>query len=412
MKFIFINRYFHPDISATSQLLTDLAFELAKTRSIAVVTSRQRYDDASAALPAAESVRGVDIRRVATTRFGRGNLLGRAFDYATFYLSAGATLYRLARRGDVVVAKTDPPLISIVAALVCALRGARLVNWIQDLFPEVAEVLGMRVVRGAPAALLRRLRNRSLRAAAMNVVLSGDMARMVLVQGVAPDRVTVVPNWADGAQVTPLDASASRLRGEWGLHERFVVCYSGNMGRVHEFDSLLEAARLIQAEEERSVPAARTTFLFVGGGAQRLPLERRARELGLAHVVFKPYQPRELLRDSLAAGDTHVVSLRPEVEGLVVPSKLYGILAAGRPVVFVGSNRGEIPDLLRDSGAGVAVRSGDAPALAGALAALRADPRLRERMGREARRLFDERFAFPISAGKFGEALDAAALRD
>jgi glycosyltransferase involved in cell wall biosynthesis len=408
LKFIFVNRYFHPDISATSQLLADLAFELAKTRRICVVTSRQRYDDASAVLPAAESIRGVDVRRVWTTRFGRANLLGRAFDYATFYLAAGAALARLAQPGDVVIAKTDPPLISIVAALACRLRRATLVNWIQDLFPEVAEVLGMRIVRGRPALVLRRLRNASLKSAAVNVVLSRDMARRVLAQGVRESAIRIVPNWADGASITPLAASRSRLRAEWDLRERFVVCYSGNMGRVHEFDSLLEAARLMQAEEDGRGAPLRTAFVFIGGGAQRGYVERRARELELAHVALKPYQPRELLRDSLGAGDVHLVSLRPECEGLVVPSKLYGILAAGRPVVYVGAADGELAELLRGSGAGFAVPP-DGARLAEVLARLRDDERLRKRMGRDARRLFDERFDFRLSAAKFADALAAAA---
>jgi glycosyltransferase involved in cell wall biosynthesis len=413
LKIIFVNRYFHPDISATSQLLTDLAFELARAREIAVVTSRQRYDDARALLPRDESIRGVDVHRVSTTRFGRGNLLGRAFDYASFYLAAGVALWRLARPGDVVVAKTDPPLISIVAALACSLRRAKLVNWIQDLFPEVAEVLGTRGIHGPFASVLRAFRNRSLKAAALNVVLSRDMEQRILQQGVPGQSVRIVPNWADGARITPIDSDGSQLRSEWKLEGAFVVCYSGNMGRVHEFDSLLEAAKLVQAEEERprGDPARRhrrTTFVFIGGGAQKKYIESRARELGLSRLAFKPYQPREMLRDSLGAGDVHLVSLRPELEGLVVPSKIYGILAAGRPVVFVGADDGEIAELLRSSGAGFAVRAGNGPHLAETLIRLRDDPLLRDQMGRKARCLFEERFDFRISAAKFGEALALA----
>ena len=160
MRVIFLNRYFYPDHSATSQMLSDLAFFLAGAgHEVCVVTSCQRYDDAAAGLPLRERIDGVEVHRVRTTRFGRDNLVGRAADYATFYLAAGWRLWRIARAGDVIVAKTDPPLISVVAWLIARWRGARLVNWVQDVFPEVAEALGVRALAGPQAGLLRRLRN-------------------------------------------------------------------------------------------------------------------------------------------------------------------------------------------------------------------------------------------------------------
>ena len=129
MRVIFLNRYFYPDHSATSQMLSDLAFFLAGAGAeVCVVTSCQRYDDAAAVLPARERIDGVEVHRVRTTRFGRDKLVGRAADYATFYLAAGWRLWRIARASDLIVAKTDPPLISVVAALVARRRGARLVN--------------------------------------------------------------------------------------------------------------------------------------------------------------------------------------------------------------------------------------------------------------------------------------------
>ena len=144
-RVVFVNRYFHPDHSATSQMLSDLAFHLAaRGWDVEVVTSRQRYDDARRSLPSRETVRGVDVRRVWSTRFGRGFLPGRALDYATFYVSAFFALLRRGGRDTTIVALTDPPLISVVAALAAMLRGATLINWTQDLFPEVAEALGMR----------------------------------------------------------------------------------------------------------------------------------------------------------------------------------------------------------------------------------------------------------------------------
>jgi colanic acid biosynthesis glycosyl transferase WcaI len=167
MRIVFVNRYFHPDHSATSQMVSDLAFHLRERGwEVAAISSRQRYDEPAASLPSRSREQGVDVRRVWSSRFGRANLLGRAVDYATFYVSAFLAMLREGGSGTVLVALTDPPLISVVAALAAKLRGTTLVNWTQDLFPEVARALGVRAPR-----TLERVRDWSLRRARTNVAL-------------------------------------------------------------------------------------------------------------------------------------------------------------------------------------------------------------------------------------------------
>lgn len=389
-RVILVNRYFHPDHSATAQLLSDLAFALAgQGCEVCVVTSQQTYEDPEASLPRQETVASVRVVRVPTTRFGRQGLWGRGLDYASFHLAAAWALLGQTRTGDVVVAETDPPLISLVAALVAWVRGARLVNWVQDLFPEVACALGVRG-SSAAAALLTGARNLSLRAAATNVVLGGRMAGRLRGLGVPPERITVIHNWSDGRQIRPVAHEANPLRAEWGLQGRFVVGYSGNMGRAHEFESLLEAAWLLRDEPG-------IAFLFIGGGARRVEIEAQARSRGLGNVIFKPYQPRERLMHSLGAPDLHVISLRPELEGLIVPSKFYGIAAAGRPTLYIGDPDGEIPRILREEACGVTVRPGDAEGLANQVRGLAADAAECARMGVRARLAFERRFDFPLA---------------
>ncbi|MGY6275971.1 hypothetical protein [Methylomonas sp. MgM2] len=148
-KLIFINRHFYPDHSATSQMLSDLAFGLGEIQTghkIQIVTSRQRYDNASANLPAYEMVGNVHVYRIATIRFGRQNLLGRAIDYLSFYISFFLALIKIAYKSDTLIAKTDPPLISIIAALVAKLKQAHLISWQQELFAELAVQLGVKIV--------------------------------------------------------------------------------------------------------------------------------------------------------------------------------------------------------------------------------------------------------------------------
>jgi hypothetical protein len=221
VKLIFLNRFFHPDRSATSRMLSDLAFALAERgRAVCVITSRQRYDAPADTLPPTETVHGVSVYGVWTSRFGRANLLGRAIDYATFYLSAAWRLWRLARSGDVVIAKTDPPMLSVIAAPVCRLRGARLVNWLQDIFPEAAQAVGVggRVAR-TPYGLMRWLRNGSLTAAHMNVVLGERMAERVSTTTPVPTAITsrpdtqrLPPSWAASHARKRAPSSARRLR--------------------------------------------------------------------------------------------------------------------------------------------------------------------------------------------------------
>src|SRR5579863_2042833 len=179
-RLIFANRYFFPDHSATSQILSDLAFDLAGAgREVHVITSRQIYDDAKADLPAHEIINDVQVHRVASTQFGRGALLGRSIDYVSFYRSVRRGLAALASQGDIVIAKTDPPLLSVVAMDPAHRNGARLVNWLQDIYPETAAVLGVPLMRGPLALSLKALRDRSLRQADATVVVGELMARRV-----------------------------------------------------------------------------------------------------------------------------------------------------------------------------------------------------------------------------------------
>jgi len=378
-RIVFVNRFFFPDQSATSRMLSDLAWHLAHHGlSVCVVTSRQLYSNRLADLPAYAVERGVEIHRVATATRGRGSLAGRALDYGSFYSAAAMELARILKRGDIVVAKTDPPLVSIPVAAVARLKGAVLINWLQDLFPEVAAVLTPRLLPGWLRTLLLVARDRSLRRARMNVVLGQTMRDRVLARGVDPARVATIPNWADPQEIVPLPAQDSTIRRKLGLEGKFVVGYSGNFGRAHEFGTLVAAASALRADAD-------IAFLMTGAGARSGPLQEAVRGENLSSFCFQDYQPPDLLSDSMAAADVHLVSLLPELEGLIVPSKLYGILAAGRPAVFIGDTGGEVAAVLRAHQCGLSVAVGDAAGLAAQLRALRADPQRLQSMGQRAR---------------------------
>jgi colanic acid biosynthesis glycosyl transferase WcaI len=386
-RIVFINRYFYPDQSATAQLLADLAFGLAANGwEIHVVCARQLYEAPKAILPARETIRGVLVHRIWTTRFGRAKLSGRALDYISFYVSCTIALQRLLRRDDVIVAMTDPPLISIIAFAVARLKRAILVNWLQDIFPEVASRLGTSPLPSGFDEVLSYLRDVSLRAATMNVVLGSRMKEYLGGRHLPPENIRIMENWADADLVRPQCARNSRLRAQMGLAEKFVVGYSGNLGRVHEYDTLVGAAELLRVDE-------RVAFLFIGGGVKMNGLKAVVAQRQLENFHFLPYQPRENLEDSLAAADVHLASLIPALEGLIVPSKFYGILAAGRPVIFVGDGDGELARVICAAGCGLVVETDNTAKLSAAIRELQGDNDRRHAMGVAARDLLCSRFS-------------------
>lgn len=411
-RLVFVNRYYYPDESATSLMASDLATGLARCgHEVVVVTSRQGADDPRVQLPATETIGGVEIVRIRTSRFGRSSLAGRALDYLTFYISGFLALRRILRKNDLLVAMTDPPLFSVVAVAVTRRRGTRLINWIQDLYPETATALGVLSTDGQIAGILTRWRDRALQAAIDNVAIGEQMAARLRNLGVPADRVTVIPNWADGEAIVPLGRRDNPLRGTWVQDDAFVVAYSGNMGRAHDLEGLLGAASQIAAAATLpgGTSAARVQLLFIGSGHQQPRLEAEAANRGLENIVFRPFQHRSRLRQTLGVADLHVVALKPGLDGLIVPSKLYGALAAGRPVLFLGSTDSEVSKLLEAHDCGTTADPDDVTLITETIIAYAADPERCRQQGENARRLFEEAFTRDIAVSAWSELLDALA---
>jgi glycosyltransferase involved in cell wall biosynthesis len=367
-RLIFVNRYAWPDESATAQMLEDLSQDLAaRGRRVLVIASAQRHDNARVVLSEREQHGAIEIVRVGGTRFGRAGLLGRAFDYVSFARAARAALRERVTSGDIVVAMTDPPMLGNWVHGVARKRGAHCVHWLQDVFPELVEAL--RPFPGAAmiARGLRGARDRAWRAADAVVCVGEAMRARVLARGVAPARAHTIANWADTSAISPIAPEQNALRTEWGLDGCFVVGYSGNFGRVHEFAGLLDAAERLRARAD-------IRFVLIGAGAQHAAIAHALRARRLDHVQCRPFQPRAQLSASLGVADLHVVSQREDVEGLVLPSKIYGVLAAGRPVLFLGPASGEIARLLATHQCGERCAANDGAGIARAIEHIAADP--------------------------------------
>jgi colanic acid biosynthesis glycosyl transferase WcaI len=400
-RVIFVNRLFFPDQSATSRMVSTLAFALADGgKEVHVITSRQLYNDPNALLPVDEITRGVHIHRVASSQFGRSKLPGRTFDYVSFCYSSWRAIRAIASRGDILVAMTDPPLFSFVAMRAGARRGAHLVNWLQDIYPEIAVLVGVPFVRTALVRnVLSRLRDHSLKVAKANVVVGQRVADKFVARGVS-DRLHVIHNWSDDHEILPLANVDNPLRKAWGLAEKFVVGYSGNLGRAHDYETLLAAA-------ERLRYNSRIVFLFIGAGHLMAALARQVSQRGLDQTfLFMPFQEQSALKYSLCVPDVHWLSLPPEFEGLIVPSKFYGIAAAGRPIIAISAKDGELARTIKQHQCGVVVEPGDVDALEQAIILLSTDVERRAAMGTSARAMLDAHYTAKQAFGRWRGVID------
>lgn len=380
VRVIFVNRFFYPDESATSLMLTDLAFALeAQPYALHVVTSGSHYTGSEERPSAREKVNGTSIHRLPALQGGQASLVRRFANFVIFYLFSFVALLRLARRGDLVVCLTDPPFGQLLCLLAVRVKGARLVNWVQDIYPETAIRLGFGSPGNPLFRVLARLRDRCWKASATNVAIGARMAEYIEHRTGGAANIRIIPNWADEKALGPLAHDDNPLRSNWGYTSKdCVIGYSGNLGRAHDSETMLGAI-----EQLADDAASSTRFLFVGGGAQRRGLEERLKAYD--RVRFCNYQPREQLRESLSVPDIHWLSLAPQLEGLIVPSKFYGAAAAGRPIIFIGDEDGEIARLIAQAECGRSFAPGAVGALTQYLRDLSADRNLRELLGHKAR---------------------------
>lgn len=390
MRILLVNQYFWPEVAATAQLLADLAEDLAAAGfEVRVLTGRSPYLDGSGErLPSREEHRGVQIRRLPGTRFGRGNLVGRLMDYTTF-LVAASTSVLFGPRTEVIVCLSTPPLLAIVG-LLARWRGARFVYKVEDLYPDVAVALGVLGERSLVARILGALSRRLLRRADAVVALDEQMAAALSARGAR--HLQVIPNWADGDAIRPDTDAGAGFRRKHDLGDRFILLYSGNLGLAHRFDAICEATRVLES------CCPEVLLLFVGGGPR---LENvRQRTDGLTNVRFLPYQPREELCGLYNAADLHLICLRDEVTGLLSPSKYPAALAAGKPVLLVGGAQTPIAREIEALQIG-SVCKHRSQAVCESLQGAHADRHNLKHSGDRARGLFEERYSRRQTVGQW-----------
>ena len=384
MHILLLNEYYPPDTSATAKMAAQVAEALAQRHQVTVVAGRPSYDPDARypyALLRRDMRNKVTVECVGSTAFPRHQMPRRVANYLSYLVLAVPRA--LALCPDIILAMTDPPVAGIAGALIARLAGRPFVYNIRDLYPDMA--VGGDIVRASKwVARWESLHRRALKQAARVIVLGDDMRDRILAKGVARERVVVV---RDGTAPTTAPA-ATHASAAAQMPERsdsvvqeirhgfpFVVLHAGNLGFYGAWDTLLAAAKILSNEN--------TGFVFIGDGANRAGLESAAREL--PNVKFAPFRPVAQIAHVMMAGDLHIVTVKRGLEGVVVPSKLYSILAAGRPIIVIAPAECDAARIVVESGCGVALDPDDPVAVATAIRELRAQPARLAEMGSRAR---------------------------
>ena len=365
-----------------------------------VLTSARGYDDPSITYPARErTAEGVEIRRTRLSSLGKRSLLHRVGASLAFMVQALA-LGIFTRRLGAVVFSTSPPLVGVIGAAIGLLRGVPVTYWVMDVNPDQLVALGKLSPRSVLARALQLANRAILGRSALVVPLDDFMAARLAATRAHLRSVRIIPPWSPDEHLQPAPRSQNPFRITHGLRDELVVMYSGNHTPTNPLTTLLEAAGQL-----RDDPGMR--FLFVGGGAGKAEVERFLEERALSNLMSLPYQPLADLSASLTAADVHVVSLGENMVGIVHPSKVYGAMAVGRPILYLGPTPSHVSQLLDLHGIGWHVAHGDVDGAVRTLREIAALPeRARQDMGLRARAVIEQELAPNLLRARFCDAVE------
>ena len=391
MKILLLNQFFWPDSAATSQLLTDLARGLEQR-------GHQVYAicaDGGYALKDASHPPPVEIHRVKAVPFVRGPL-GRLLSYASFFLTAalrGLTL----PKPDLVITLTTPPLLSLIGNVINIFRGSRHFIWEMDVYPDVAVDLNYFKPNGLADRLTGLLADFSRHKADGILALGPCMRDRLIKRGIHPNKIHIAENWADGNLIQPLPRPAE--------NQALTLLYSGNLGLAHDVDTIFASMQSLKAD-------SRFRFVFAGSGPLRPALERSCAAAHIQNAEFRDYSNRASLSQSLASGDIGLVTQRESCVGSVVPSKVYGLLAAGRPLLYIGPAASTVGDMIRRLRCGWQVECNDSASLTQLLLHLATHPAQIEAAGQRARQAFLDHYDLPLGVARICALVGASSHAD
>ena len=407
MKLILlISQYFYPEMISTGHILTELVAELVRQGIKPSVICAQPTYYSNDKVDKEITYKGIPIRRTVNTQFDKNSLKGKLFNSFSFFI--GALWLALKEKGRApIILVTNPPFLGVVGLICKILKRRPYMLIIHDLYPDIAINMGYLRRDFLLALFWNKLNRKIYGAASFIVVLGRDVQKRIQDQIPAEqhENIKFIPNWADSDLIYPVDQSHNPFIIELGLYGKFLVQYSGNMGLTHDMEVIIEAAQALRIDQT-------IHFVFIGGGGKLAKIKKMVRDYGLKNIIFLPYQPRESLKYSLCSSHVSLVSLEKGAEGLSVPSKLYGIMASGRPIIAIVPENTEVALTLKEYNCGLVTPPKDVPALVNAITWLKANEFERNAMGRRAYKAFLDNFTVKHCANQYYDLIQRMSVED
>jgi glycosyltransferase involved in cell wall biosynthesis len=387
-----ISEIYYPDENGTGHILTRIAEGLAQTRPVRVLCGQPMNSARGVRAPRHEVRNNVEIERCSSTVLDKNNLALRLINALTISASVFFKTLLQVQPGQTVMVVTSPPLLPYVVAVACRLRRTPFVLIAHDIYPEALTATGLLGPKHPIVRLMGAINRQLFLKASHICVLGRDMEQLLLARAPeAQDRISLIPNWGDTDIISPEPKSENKLLAELGLQEKFVVLYAGNLGRTHAVDVLVEAATQLQDDNIH--------FLFVGTGARKGWLDNAVAERHLKNVTVLGSRPRSEQQTFLNAADVSVVSFVPGMAGISVPSRMYNLMSAGKPIVAVCDAHSELAQVVQEEHAGWVVEPDCVPQLVATLRGAARNPEMVAEFGRNARAAVEEKY-------ELGHALD------
>lgn len=397
---LIITQFFPPDYAATGQLIQELANQLGqKNINVNIFTGQPGYAFKQKKAPPKEIKKNITIQRSRATRFWSHRIRGKTLNGIIFTLRSACYLFKNAYRNDLVILTTAPPFLSVIGYLANCIFGINYVCLIYDLYPEAAVEIGVISRKSLVTKLWNKINTIIWYKSLKIVVLSETMKQRIIAKNpLIFSKISVIHNWADAEWIKPINKQHNWFACRYGIAHKFTVLYSGNLGRCHDVDTILGAIKLL-----RDYPVQ---FVFIGAGAKHDLCRQTVTELNLNSCIFLPYQDRAKLPYSLTACDLALVTIAPGLEGVIVPSKVYGIMAAGKAIAAICESHSYLRKLITDAECGAYFNNNCSEDLARFILTLASNPELTSKMGIAGRNFMTKNFTPQIIAQQYYEALD------
>ncbi len=393
----FVTRYFYPDESSGNSLLLSLSKELIKldSKDICILTSN-RVSNSRVKLKKHEIKDGIKIIRLRALASNKSSILFRAVEYCLFLISIFFFILIKLKKEDALISMSDPPMLSTITGFACYLKCIKQIQWIQDVYPEITRIIGIKIPFYKS---LIQLRNWSMKKAYLNIVISEEMKKYFIGQNIDANKLLIIPNWTSEQKIYPTLKENNESYKNFGDGNKFIIGYSGNFGILHDFEILLEAAKKIKSEDG-------IEFIFIGSGYRKNEIENYLASNSLENVRIYPFQPESNLNNILNIPDIHVITLKKGVSPFAYPSKIYGAMAAGKPILFIGEKDSEIYKFVEENNIGFSIPNKDLDGLIRVILKIYEDENLRSIMSKNAKDIFLKNYSLSIASGKWSDILN------